>query len=462
MMLRLWTTGLLATLWGCGPSQPSARYVATVEASQLRVTLRSDSPISSEERALADAVRAAEKAMREWYGDSPATRVDLWALAPQHQSQYLGGALGLGNTGAATRVRRGHSDIYAATPDAAETPEGTALRLRLRQFQVAHEVVHAWLGFSARGAIDEGFANFIAARALEDIEQRELSDGPSGGPLPTLCGPHDAMLFVPRLLAAPLGKFPTVRQAASSTGEEAYVTGWLLFEFAASVLPQDGFRAFAHDLVTWGPAHTSAFFPASNGRAGGALAAADADFTAFSAARAKAAQHWLAPAALKSLGYRADGTAIALGDESVLMVHLSTGAPRTGAVADALRAIGGPAIPRCKSVRFRRVGGEMPWSALSPAGLLLGKAADSSSRALVRGIDAQVTKNGTTPAGEWLTLTFDGEGLVLQDSAGGLLSRLAGSDDVLFRLVLSLQAGPDGLAAFELQADLAEDDPANM
>ncbi|MFO0783583.1 MAG: hypothetical protein U0636_07850 [Phycisphaerales bacterium] len=444
---------------GCSTAQPAAPHVAAVETTQLTVVMRSDTPISSDERALADAVRASEKALQTWYGEPPATRVCLWTLTPEHQSSYLRDMRQGDNTGAATRVRRGSSDIYAATPDLTETAEGAALQLRLRQFQVAHEVVHAWLGQSAQGAMDEGFANFIAARAMEMLE----SEGPNqSASCPPLCGPHDAMVFAPRVVALANGRMPTVQQAASCTGQEAYVTGWLVFEFAASVLPKDEFRRFVQQVVISGSPSSAAVMLARSLRGGApdARAAADADFAAFSATRARSQAHSLAPFSMQAMGYRPDGTAVMLGGGNLVLVHLSAGGAPKGKAKASMQALGGPAFPRCTALRIRRASGELPWSTLDQSGLLLGSSRPSSTRALVRSLDATLGPGGVVPSGQWLTLAVSGDDIVLRDSSGKELHRFAGRAEVPFMLLAEMKTASNGLAVLELQAEPVENDPA--
>ena len=420
--------------------------------------MRSDTPISAEERALADAVRASEKALQQWYGEPPATLVCLWTLTPENQAKFLRDMRQGDNTGAATRIRRGVSDIYAATPDATETAEGAALQLRLRQFQVAHEVVHAWLGQSAQGAMDEGFANFIAARAMEVLAAQEQDPAPC----PPLCGPHDAMVLAPRVVALTNGRMPTVQQAACCTGQEAYVTGWLLFEFAASVLPPDDFRRFAQQVVTSGSPSSGAFIVARSlrGSAPDAKAAADADFAAFSAARARRQEHFIAPFSMQAMAYRPDGTAILLGGGNLVLVHLSAGAAPTGKAKESMQALGGPAMPRCTAVRIRRTSGDLPWAALDKSGMLLGSRHAPGTVALARTLDATLGPGGVAPRGEWLTLTVSGDDIVLRNSAGKELHRFAGRAEVPFMLLADLHTPTGGLAVFELQAEPVQDDPA--
>lgn len=111
-------------LVGCRASQPSAPYSSDVRTASIITNLRSDTPISAEEKSLCDAVRAAEAQLSEWWGRSPRTELDLWVLSRREFERQLRKFPSSKEAGALTRIRNFRSDIYAHAPRATDSLVG--------------------------------------------------------------------------------------------------------------------------------------------------------------------------------------------------------------------------------------------------------------------------------------------------------------------------------------------------
>lgn len=434
----------VALALGCGASQPRAPYVAPIDTAQLSAELRSDTPVDDDERAMCDAVRAAEAAMQSWYGAAPRTTVRVWMLTPDHHARYLHTVDGDANIGAITRVGRRTSDIYVSVPSEVETDEGRMLELRLCQFQLAHEVVHAWLGRSAASDSDEGLANFIAQRALESLDS---APGQSrGAGWATLTGPYDAMQGYCRFVERERKKPIPVEMMARARGEEAYILPWLLLEFAARDLSREQFQAFARWMVTSAsPAEVERRLVhdlAATRKQGAAAMDVAAEISAFMSADRDRSGRWFAPPGFIGVGRRPDGTAVLLGEKSIVFAALTDEAC-LGEDADELdRALGGPALTRCSAFRARRVQGELQWSAHSDGGLVLGEPIPSELTHSSPGGDRLAT--AIAPAGEWITLSVEQPDLVLRCHKGNELARWKGGACSIVK-VSYRQRGSDGI-----------------
>ncbi len=395
-------------LVGCRASQPSAPYSSDVRTASIITNLRSDTPISAEEKSLCDAVRAAEAQLSEWWGRSPRTELDLWVLSRREFERQLRKFPSSKEAGALTRIRNFRSDIYAHAPRATDSLVGDCLETRFRQFQVAHEVVHAWIGGRSTPDLEEGFANFIAQRAMRTL----------GGPEDpvALVGPWSAAAHCARLLDRAAGRPGTVDEAADADGEDAYLRGWLLFDFAATRLAAEEFKTFVQDLLVDDRfANVAAQLAGARGKSRDEPAAADervnADYAAYSSRLARELGGWCIAAGLLPVGVTPDGTTLVVGDDVTLLVALAEAACQTAESRALDEKLDGPALKRVRAFSFRRPAGAMAWRI----------EAGEANRVNLSAAGARGAR--TVAAGEWLHIAIDGSDAVLRDDSHAELHR---------------------------------------
>lgn len=226
------------------PPQPVAPYAIAVKDAKVPTTLRMDAEDRDAARLVADVIRAAQPILERTVGPAGARRTTVWLLRPESLDAYARVHRGAGNNaGAFTAVSRDAPQLYAPGPTPTATPEGDAVQRLHAWFVLAHEYTHVWLNIrTATGDLEEGFANWVAAQAMDGV----VMDGMSMDLMPRLA------VIASRLLVRS-GEPLTIEKLLALKGDDAYLAGAALFFWLHEECGSDeAFRAVVRQLVTGG------------------------------------------------------------------------------------------------------------------------------------------------------------------------------------------------------------------
>jgi hypothetical protein len=383
---------------GCGGPRPHAPYEIAVRDSHAGAVIRTDVDDREARRRAADTIRSAEAVLLA--STSPPFSSDdrepiIWFVSAERTESILRRLGADDNTGAATIPRRRGPETFAVRPGSTATAEGDAVQRLHADFVLAHEYTHAWVGPTSSGDLDEGFANWVALRAVgERIDTGMRYDGPSG--LATI---------VPQILTRAEvvdGKPPPdlLATGLDPHGEAAYALGLSAFLFLDEERKDDAaFRSLTMDALRRGRLRPDAIAdrlrPAPAADSPGT--SLEARFRAWWEARDAADRRWWLVLGFLAIGSSGPDRVLLADAESTVMLSFADPEALSATMVERDRLAGRPPLERIQELAVTVHG----------TGLRLGSGTRPGESPLVR----ISTRHGDRPLrdGEQLRIRCQGE-----------------------------------------------------